>query len=147
MDNAIWDAKNTPQASDGTAELIRKHKIFKAQWDKIVSGKVQRGQDYWGGVDDSIANDLTECDELLCERAIMQHDRDAGNYIMEANQVEIMWWIQQKLATVKEAVEALESFVPNEAAMLLEPIVQKLKSILPSPYPTSGDENEDSEDD
>lgn len=138
MSESIWDERNTPQASDSTSEVIRKHKIFKAAWDKVLKG--QRGKDYWGGVDDSIANDLTECDEMLCERAIMRHDREASNYIMDANQVEMMWWIQQKLSKAKEAYALLVEYEADRTAdTLLDKARELLKPICPDDYPVNED--------
>lgn len=142
MDNRLWDESNLVHGDDSTQELIRKHAIYKAEMKKISSGAIRRGEDYGGGYDDSIANDLTEIEAALYERAIMKHDRDAHFYIMD-NPVDGSFWIQQQLSIARAVLDELESFVPNEAAMALEPIIQKLKTIVPEPYPVSDDSDED----
>lgn len=137
----IWDAKNLVNATDSTSEIARKHKLFSAITEAISKDKLQRGRDFGGTEEDSIYNDLNECEEILYERAILHHDRKAMDYIQD-NHVNGVWWMTQKLAVARTVLEELESLVPNQAAMALDPMIQKLKTIVPDDYP----ENEDSED-
>lgn len=133
--NQIWDEKNLVRSDDSTSEIIRKHKLFKEITDAISNDELQRGRDYGGTEEDSIYNDLNECEELLYERALMRHDRDAMDYIQD-NHVNGTWWMIQKLSKVRDAYEALENSKTEQAKGILF-------SILPEPYPVSEDDNED----
>lgn len=144
--NAIWQEKNLVRQDDSTSEVIRKHRLFKGISDKISQGVYQRGRDFGGTEEDSIYNDENECCEILYHRAVMKHDREATVYILD-NEISGLWWMQQQLSIARAVLDMLESFVPNEAAMALEPIIQKLKTIVPDPYPVSDDSEDESEDD
>lgn len=119
ISNQTMDEKNFPNESDTTAELIRKHKIYKSEWDRIIGDDIKRGEDYWGGYDDSIANDMTEIEDWLWKRAIMRHDAEAGTYINEHfGTYAVSNWIN--IAT--EALTELQSGNIAKAIMLLKNI-------------------------
>lgn len=134
--NQIWNEKNLVHSTDSTDEIVRKHKLFKEITDAISNDELQRGRDYGGTEEDSIYNDLNECEELLYERALMRHDRDAMDYIQD-NHVNGTWWMIQKLSKVRDAYEALENSKIEQAKGILF-------SILPEPYPVSEDDNDES---
>ncbi len=124
---------NFPKSSDTTEELIRKHKIYKREWDRIVNHQIKRGRDYWGGYDDSIANDLSEVEELLYQRAYIDVDYDARAYIYD-NGVPGTMWVPKALDKASDALDALNSGNIERAKKLLE-------SIKPN-YPTEESDDE-----
>lgn len=141
--NAVWDESNLVHSTDSTSEVVRKHKLFSEITFAISKGELQRGRDFGGTEEDSIYNDLNECDEMLCERAIMRHDREASRYIMEANKVEMMFWLEQQLSVVRAAYNALVEFEQDRTAdELLDNARKLLKPLLPEPYPTNEDDSE-----
>lgn len=147
MDNRLWNENNLVHGSDSTQELIRKHAIYKAEMKKISDGTIRRGEDYGGGYDDSIANDLTEIEATLYERAIMKHDRDAMFYIMD-NPVDGSFWIAGQLSIAKAAYQSLITYTLDRGDHLsLDKAIELLHSILPEPYPVSDDSEDESEDD
>jgi hypothetical protein len=129
-------AYNTSVSSaDSTSELIRKHKLFHDLDEAISNDELQRGRDFGGTEEDSFANDLTECEELLYERAVLRHDTEAGNYIMD-NGVNGLWWITQQLNQAKEALEQLRAGNKEAAEQILQ-------SISPDDYSSAGTEDEE----
>lgn len=60
-----------------TAQIIEELHGYRATWKKILSGEMQRGRDYWGGFDDSIANDMHTCQLALGYRALVNYDKEA----------------------------------------------------------------------
>lgn len=147
MDNRLWDEKNLVHGTDSTPELIRKHAIYKAEMKKISDGAIRRGEDYGGGYDDSIANDLTEIEATLYERAIMKHDRDAHFYIMD-NPVDSSFWIAGQLSRARKAYDVLMEYeLDRTADTLLDEARELLHSILPEPYPVSDDSEDDEDED
>ena len=143
MDNRLWQDANLVHGDDSTKELIRKHSLYKAEMKKISDGAIKRGEDYHGGYDDSIANDLTEIEATLYERAIMHHDRDAMFYIMD-NPVDGSFWISGQLSIAKAVYNALKEEIEYPTLEVIKAL-ELLKSICPDEYPTSPDTN-DSED-
>lgn len=141
--NQIWDEKNLVRSDDSTSEIIRKHKLFKEITDAISNDELQRGRDYGGTEEDSIYNDLNECEEILYERALMRHDREAMDYIQD-NHVNGTWWMSQALSTAKAAYRALVAYTLDRSADTeIDNAIELLKSISPDEYPVSEDDNED----
>lgn len=134
--NEIWNPANLVNSTDSTSEIVRKHKLFSEIIEAISNDELQRGRDYGGTEEDSIYNDLNECEEILYERALMRHDREAMDYIQD-NHVNGTWWMIQKLSKVRDAYEALENSKIEQAKGILF-------AILPEPYPTSEDDNDES---
>lgn len=137
--NQIWNEKNLVKADDSTDEIVRKHKLFKAITEAIDTHQLERGRDFGGTEEDSIYNDLSECEEILFERAVMRHNRDAVQYIMDGN-VNGLFWIEQQLSKAKAVYQALKEeieYPPLEVIKTLE----LLKEIVPQDYPDS-DEHE-----
>lgn len=139
--NAIWQEENLVHADDSTVEIIRKHKLFREITEAISKDELQRGRDFGGTEEDSIYNDLSELEEMLFERSIMKHNREARDYLNEVNPIDCEWWIAQKLAVVREAHEALTKYGTN-----FDESFQKakalLKSLLPDEYPKQEDSEE-----
>ena len=104
---------NFPKQDDTTHEVIRKHKIYKAETNRMESGEIQRGRDYWSGYDDSIYNDLSELEDMLYHRAFIQADLDAMDYLLEVptNTSLLMNW----MTAIYEAVAALNEHDPKTA--------------------------------
>lgn len=140
--NEIWNPANLVNSDDSTEEIIRKHKLFKEITDAISNDELQRGRDYGGTEEDSIYNDLTECEEILYERALMRHDRDAMDYISD-NKVDGVFWMSQALSTAKAAYLLLVDAKSSEFEETIHKARELLKSIAPDEYPVSEDDNED----
>jgi hypothetical protein len=141
--NAIWQEKNLVHADDSTSEIIRKHRLFSAITEAISKDELQRGRDFGGGEEDSVYNDLTETEEMLYERALLRHDREAMAHISD-NKVDGTFWMSQALNVVEAAYEALlayKTFSDKEAE--LEKAIQLLLTIKPDAYPHAENELEE----
>jgi hypothetical protein len=67
-----------------TADLIATHLRYRRQMQAILSGEIKRGEDFWGGYDDAIANSLDLTQLALGYRALVQYDMDALD-VLDAN--------------------------------------------------------------
>lgn len=58
-----------------TLDLIRELISVKKQWERVQKG--QRGVDYYGGYDDSVANELSSLEFEICRRSHVEFDKNA----------------------------------------------------------------------
>lgn len=122
IDGRTMRDSNFPSDQDTTTELIRKHAIYKAELRRITSEEIVRSEDYWGGYDDVIANDVTAIEDMLYTRAVMHHDLDAIRYIYDAGGVSGVFSVERWLGVMMEAVDALKAGDTTRALELLTPI-------------------------
>lgn len=99
IDPRLMDEENFPSFADTTDELIRKHAIFRAEFDRICSRDLIRGADYWGGYDDTVANDLSSIEEWLHVRALRGKDKKALLYLSQLDRSGTISTLEQWLST------------------------------------------------
>lgn len=104
----LMNPKNFPDEYDTTEELIRKHKLYAAEWERILNGEIERSKDYWGGYDDSVANDMSELVEMLYDRACLKRDAKAGSYIYNAG-IPGEWSASKWLGVASDALDKLNA--------------------------------------
>lgn len=117
---------NLPKPDDTTADLIRKHKIYSREWQRILNKEIERGKDYWGGYDDTVANGMAVIEEMLYIRAFLNNDDAAEHYIFDTGIADIMS-IRKWLRVASDALDALNASDIEKAKYLLT-------SIRPKPY-------------